>query len=142
LETCVRWKESSATWEKLPAIKEGYPVQAAEYAVVNKLVSEPAFQWWVPYTRKKRERIINKIKTRYLRREEKFGLPLPKSIKEALWIDRETNTTFWADAIKKEMTVILPAVKILEKGHAAPVGYRSIPCHMVFDIKLDFTRKA
>jgi Reverse transcriptase (RNA-dependent DNA polymerase) len=139
---CVRWKDGSTSWEKLSSLKDGYPVQVAEYATANKLVSEPAFQWWVPYTQKKRHRIIHQLKTRYLRREEKFGLPLPKSVKEALAIDRDTNTSFWSDAIKKEMSVILPAVKILEDGITAPVGYQMIPCHMVFDIKVDFTRKA
>jgi Reverse transcriptase (RNA-dependent DNA polymerase) len=40
------------------------------------------------------------------------------------------------------MKVILPAVKILDEGATAPIGYQQIPCHIVFYIKIDFTRKA
>lgn len=91
---------------------------------------------------KKRQRIIAKIKTRYFRKEQKFGIPLPKTVQEALQFDRESGTTYWFDAIKKEMGVILPAVKILEDGCNAPVGYQRIPCHVIFDVKMNFTRKA
>jgi Reverse transcriptase (RNA-dependent DNA polymerase) len=138
----VRWKDGTVSWERLASMKDGYPVQVAEYAVTNKIATEPVFSWWVPYTLKKRESIINQLKTRYLRREEKSGITLPKSVKEALTLDKETDTTYWGNAIRKEMAVILPAVKILDEGVGAPVGYQEMPCHMVFDVKVDFTRKA
>ena len=34
------------------------------------------------------------------------------------------------------------AFKILENGEILPVGYTKINCHIIFDIKPDFTRKA
>jgi hypothetical protein len=40
------------------------------------------------------------------------------------------------------MAKIIPAVDILESGARPPVGYQEIPCHIVFNIKMDFTRKA
>jgi Reverse transcriptase (RNA-dependent DNA polymerase) len=67
---------------------------------------------------------------------------IPKSVREALDIDSETGTTFWTDAIRKEMSVILPAMKILDRDAKPPIGYQEVPCHMVFDVKIDFTRKA
>jgi Reverse transcriptase (RNA-dependent DNA polymerase) len=138
----VRWKDGSTQWVRLADLKESNPVELAEYAVGNKLVNEPAFQWWVPYTIKKRDRIISKIKTRYLRKEQKFGIELPKTVQDAMRLDQESNTTLWQDAIKKEMKVIMPAVKILDEGAPPPIGFQQIPCHIVFDVKLDFTRKA
>ena len=76
---------------------------------------------------------------------------MPKSVKEALEIDRATNTDFWRKAINKEM----PKVKIawaVHDGHMPQemrdgktkdfVGYQEIGCHMVFNIKMDFTWKA
>jgi hypothetical protein len=66
---------------------------------------------------------------------------LPKTVPEALRLD-DTNNTLWQDAIKKEMKIIMPAVKILEEGTISPIGYQQIPCHIVFDVKMDFTRKA
>jgi Reverse transcriptase (RNA-dependent DNA polymerase) len=129
------------SWERLVDIKEGYPIQLAEYAVANRIATEPAFSWWVADTLKKRERILS-IKTRYMRREEKLRIPLPKSVRDALQLDEVSNTTHWADAIRKEISVIFPAVRILDEGQQPPVGYQVTPCHMVFDIKSDFTRKA
>jgi Reverse transcriptase (RNA-dependent DNA polymerase) len=117
-------------------------VELAEYAVGNKLAHEPAFNWWVPFTMKKRDRIIAKVKTRYLRKEQKFGIDLPKSVQDAFRMDQENNNTLCQDAIKKEMKVILPAVKILDEGARSPIGFQQIPCHIVFDVKIDFTRKA
>jgi hypothetical protein len=35
------------------------------------------------------------------------------------------------------------AFNILPDGHAAPIGYQKIPCHMIYDVKMeDFRRKA
>lgn len=138
---CVQWKDGSSSWMKLSDLKESKPLEVAEYALANKLLSEPAFVWWAPYVLKKRQRIISKIKTRYFRKEQKFGIALPKTVQEALQLDRESGTTYWYDAIKKEMGQILPAVKILEEDEKAPVGYQKIPCHVIFDVKMVFTRK-
>jgi len=40
------------------------------------------------------------------------------------------------------MTHIHPAFRVLEEGEATPVGSQWIPCHMVFNIKVDFSHKA
>jgi Reverse transcriptase (RNA-dependent DNA polymerase) len=139
---CVPWRDGSMTWERMVEIKEGYLVELAEYVVANQLQGEPAFEWWVPQVLKRKEQLIAQVKTRYLRKDEKFGIPLPKSVREALQYDQESESTYWADAIKKEMAVILPAVRILPPDQRVPVGYQEIPCHMIFDIKSDFQRKA
>jgi hypothetical protein len=97
----VRWKDSTTSWIDFKDLKEYNPVDVADYAVSNKLVSEPAFKWWVPYTLKKCDRILSNIKTRYLQRAQKFGIIIPKSVKDALQIDEDTGTTFWSDAINK-----------------------------------------
>jgi hypothetical protein len=72
----------------------------------------------------------------------KYGIRLPKNLEEAYEIDRETNTDFWHQAIVKEMTNNAVAFKFLEDGQQAPIGSQWIPCHMIFDIRPDFTRKA
>jgi Reverse transcriptase (RNA-dependent DNA polymerase) len=40
------------------------------------------------------------------------------------------------------MSVIMPAMKILPETSSPPIGSQDIPCHMIFDVKVDFTRKA
>jgi hypothetical protein len=141
-QLCVRWNDDSTTWVPLKDLKDSNPIEVAEYAVSMKLVSEPAFAWWVPYTIKKRDRIIKAVKKRYFRRLQKYGIELPKDVKRALEIDQETGTTFWRDAIKKEMKAVAKAFEIQDEGAPDPVGYKLITLHMVFDIKPDFTRKA
>lgn len=37
---------------------------------------------------------------------------------------------------------MMPAFKFLEDEEEVPIGYQSIKCHMIFDVKMDLTRKA
>jgi hypothetical protein len=92
----VLWKEGSTTWETLRDLKESNPIEVAEYAVANDLSEEPAFAWWVPFTLKKRDKIVASIRTRAKHRKKdfKFGIELPRTIQRALQIDKETGMTF------------------------------------------------
>ena len=56
----VEWKDGGSNWIPLKDIKESNPIEVAEYAVANKLVSEPAFAWWVPKFIKRRDRNVFK----------------------------------------------------------------------------------
>ena len=105
----VLWKDGSSSWVPLKDLKESHPVQVAEYALVNKIVEEPAFAWWVTKVLRKRDRIIRKVKSRYWMRTHKYGVLVPKSVEEALRVDKETGTDLWRNAIAKEMKNIEPA---------------------------------
>jgi hypothetical protein len=79
----------------------------------------------------------------------KFGLKLPHSVQEALQIDEETGTKFWRRAIEKEMKNVMPAFEKWDNGTIEDIqngkkliGYQEVFCHIVFDIKVNFTRKA
>ena len=45
----MQWRDGSVSWEKLADLKASNPVEVTEYVVVNHLVEEPAFKWWVPH---------------------------------------------------------------------------------------------
>lgn len=150
-QVLVEWKDESTTWIDLKDVKEANPIELAEYAVASRIDDEPAFAWWVPYTLKKRERIISKVKAKYWRTTHKYGVRLPKRADEALKIDRETGTKFWETAMNKEMKKAQVAYE--EVPNCTPVearanqvpeltGFQEISCHLVFDVKMDFTRKA
>ena len=64
-ELLVQWKDGSTNWIALKDLKESYPVQVTEYSVGASILMEPAFAWWVPYTLKKRNRIVAKVKSKY-----------------------------------------------------------------------------
>jgi hypothetical protein len=69
-------------------------------------------------------------------------IQVPKTTEEALKIDEATSTDFWIKAIEKEMKKVITAFRFLEPGEEAPIGSKWIPCHIIFDIKMDLTRKA
>ena len=77
----------NTTWVALKDIKEAYPVQLLEYALAGKISMEPVFAWWVPHTLKKRNRIIVKVKSKYWLSNHKFGIKVPKNMKQAIELD-------------------------------------------------------
>jgi Reverse transcriptase (RNA-dependent DNA polymerase) len=144
-EILVQWKDSSSTWVALKDMKNSYPVQLAEYAIASRIAEEPAFAWWVPFTLRKRNRIIAKIKSKYWVRTHKFGIKIPKNALEAKAIDLENGDTLWWDAICKEMRNVRPAFETWDKSvEEIPVGYQQVRCHLIFDVKMgeNFRRKA
>ena len=42
-EVCIQWKYGSSTWNQFKDVKESFPIQLAEYAVLNQITDEPAF---------------------------------------------------------------------------------------------------
>jgi hypothetical protein len=90
---------------------------------------------------RRKDRIIQKVKSKYWSRTHKFGVELPKTVAEALRIDARTGTRLWQDAIEKEMKNVMPAFEFVEDD-VVPTFYKHIDCHMIFDIKMDLTRKA
>ncbi|KAI2509503.1 Reverse transcriptase (RNA-dependent DNA polymerase) [Fragilaria crotonensis] len=141
----VSWKDGSSDWLPLKDLKDAYPVQVAEYAV------EPVFNWWVHTVLRKPNRIVAKVK-RYWQMTHKFGIRVPKTVEEALTIDEETGTYLWRKAlVGKEMTKVNVAWKSADGITPAQartgkeplmIGFQEIHCHVIFDVKMDFTRKA
>ena len=143
-EFCVSWKDGSTNWVAIRDLKESYALELAEYAVNNRLEKEEAFSWWLPYVLKKRKAIISKLKSKYWQRTHKYGIRVPKTVAEALQIDKEEGNTMWADAIEKEMKKIRPSFQLYSGDTKDLIGYQEITTHFIFDIKLgeNFRRKA
>lgn len=127
-------------------LKETHPTELAEFECAQGLQKAPAFNWWVPQVLKKRELIISKVKTRnarYVKRNEKFGIKMPKNMKEAKALEKENSNTLWQDAISKELADISVAFKLLENCEVIPRGSQIIKCHMIFDVDMEeFCQKA
>ena len=97
------------------------------------------------YTIQKR-RHIKPVKSKYWEKTTKYGIRIPKTVKEAIDIDKGNGDTLWQDAIHDEMNII--RLKALEEYHGDPtldlIGFQQITGHLVFDVKLgeNFRRKA
>ena len=72
----VNWKDGTQSWIPLKDIKESYPIEVAEFAKSRGIEGEPAFAWWVPFTLKKRDKIVSavvaKVKRSHISMELKF----------------------------------------------------------------------
>ena len=102
-------------------IRGAVPFKVNEYTKANKIDTEPAFAWWVPY--------IPKTHTKY-------GIPVPKTSHKALAIDQENGNNAWSDAIKKEMQNIAPDFKIKAKDKRIRNKYKYVGFYMVYKIKI------
>jgi len=139
----VKFTSGREQWMQLKDLKEINPVEVAEYVAARGLVEEVAFQWWVPYTLRKKASIIAAVKGRAVKRKtHKYGVRVPASISEAFDIDEENGNTLWQDALALEMNSIGAAIRILPDGRPAPPGYSKASGHIIFDVKMNLRRKA
>ena len=97
----AEWKDGTKTWVPLKYMKQLYPVQVAEYSESNKLMSEPTFAWWTPFTLKKREQIFGAVKAHLNKKTHKYGVLVPNMVKEAYMLNKEAGNTLWRDSISK-----------------------------------------
>jgi hypothetical protein len=77
--------------------------------------------------------MVSKVKTHYHKRTHKYGIEIPKSVKDVLNLDPQSGTYFLREAIAKETNNFMPAFKF-RKEDQVPSGYTNIDCHMLFDI--------
>ena len=138
----IDWIDGSQSWIPLHRIKQSNPIETAEYAVSRSLQNEPAFAWWVNHTLKKRDHFISKLKTVVKNKQLKYGLRVPRNVSEAYEIDKANGNDYWDAAIKKELSKVIIAFKLLQPDEPIPVGSTKIPYHIIFDVKFDLTRKA
>ena len=61
-ELCCKWKDGSTSWQNLSGLKESHPLQVAQFAFSVQITDEPAFNWWVSWVLKKRDRIVSQVK--------------------------------------------------------------------------------
>jgi hypothetical protein len=112
------------------------------YAIARNIGEEPAFAWWVPYILRKRDVIILAVNSRVCKTSHKYGIEVPSSVRHAIEIDQRNKNTLWQNALAKEMGNVCVAFEILDRNAKAPPGWYKASGHIIFDLKMDFTRKA
>ena len=122
-------------------MKESHPVEVAEYARARGIDKEPAFEWWVLHTLKKRQVILAALKKRIRKTTHKYGIELPTSVDHAYELDRKNGNNLWKEALEMELYNIGVAFEILEHGKTAPAGYTKVSGHLIWSVKMDFTRR-
>ena len=65
-------------------LKNAEPLLLAEYTKAMRIHNEPAFLWWVPHILRKKSRFVSKVKSLMHKNNLKFGIVVPRNIKQAL----------------------------------------------------------
>ena len=79
-QTTVGWKFNvkqrygTTTWVSLKDLKESNAIEVEEYVTPRNIQDEPAFSWWVPYTLRKRDRIIAGVNSRVRKSSHKYRI--------------------------------------------------------------------
>ena len=146
-KSTVEWKllvtfnNGTEEWIPLKIMKQSNPVEVAEFAVARGINEETAFAWWAPFTLRSRNHIISSVAAGIRQISHKYGVEIPRSIKESFDIDAKNGNTFWRDSLKKEMTDITVAFDILEKNQDLPPGYTKASGHLIRDVIMTLERK-
>ena len=147
MEVLVKWDTGEPTWEPLNVIKTDDPVTVAAYVKKKNLEDNPYWKWAKKYT-KSPHRFIRYTTQMAMAKKRagpkyKFGIKVPRTIKEALTLDKENGDTLWKQALDKEMNKIRDFKVFSEaKNGKPPPDYKRITCHVIFDAKHDGRRKA
>ena len=80
------------------------------------------------------------MKARVKKRTRKYGLSIPPTVEEAYKLDKQNGDSHWRDVVMKEMENI--AFRVLDPSERVSVRHSRLKVYLVFDIKLDLTRKA
>ena len=137
-----KWKDQSESWVKMSELKESHPVETAEFAKSRGIDDESASTWWVPHMLRKRKAIISAMKTRLRKTTHKYGTEIPASVDHTMEVDRKNGNAMWRDALAFEMFNVRVVFEILEEDQSAPTGWKKASGHLIWDVKMDFTRKA
>ena len=72
----------------------------------------------------------------------KYGIEIPRDVEHVHEIDARNGNILWRDALKKEMYNVGVVFEILDEGSHVPHGWKQVTGQLVWDVKMDFTRKA
>ena len=76
-----------------------------------------------------------------MKKTHKFCIEIPKTVAKDHDIDKNFGNTLWADEIAKEIKNVKIAFDIMPDGDRLLNGYKQIPCHMIFDVKMEYFRR-
>ena len=71
----------------------------------------------------------------------KYGIKVSETAEKSHRLDRENGNNVWTDTIAQEMKNVSIAFSMLEEGVKPPPVYKYVRGRIIFDVKMDFTRK-
>ena len=87
--------------------------------------------------------MVSSIKiNKKIRKRKKFGIVVHISLEEIKQLNIENGNDFWERAVKKEIDKVRVAFILLENDEKPLISIKLINYHIIFDVKMDLTRKA
>jgi hypothetical protein len=88
--------------------------------------------------------MVHKASTSSTGIKYKFGIQVPKGIKNAFNLDKKNGNNLWEEAIHTELKQLTyyETFIVLNSGEDITKEYQKIPYHIVFDVKHDLRQKA
>ena len=150
LDVYVKWAGyDTPTWEPMEVIKKDDPVTLAMYAKENELLDQVRWKWAKRYTRRSKlftrmYRNVMASKRKKCGIKYKFGVRIPRTLKEAYELDKLNGNTYWEDAIKREVGLLVDEYSTFRKTTDDDnlKEYQCIKLIWVFDVKFDGRRRA
>jgi hypothetical protein len=135
------------SWEPLSHMKRADPISCAMYAKDKKLLDTAGWKWARKIRTMDSNRLIRlgrhicKVSRNDIK--HKFGVRVPRHVKEALALDRQNGNTLWKEAIDREIHQLIDfeTFRILKRNEKAPTDYTRVPLIICFDVKHDGRRK-
>ena len=108
------------TWEQMTTIRKDDLIKLSIYARNRKLDYQDGWRWArkILKNNKKFSRTVKLLKGQIKHGPKyKFGICVPRNIKEALMLEKMTGTTFWKDAMQTKIQQLLQfkTFKILKR---------------------------
>ena len=70
----VNWADGSESWITIKDTKEAHPFNLTKFSKVRNISDNLTFALWVPYTMRKRDIILSKVKDRIFKTTHKHGI--------------------------------------------------------------------
>ena len=149
----VQWEDGSQTYEPLQLMIQDDPITLAIYARKNNLLKTPGWKRLshiaqdIAKERSELKRVVKNYNIMKGKRGKgpiyKFGIQIPRNVKEAYELDAKNGNTKWQDAMQEEVDSLLQFSTFIDKGLINFLeGYKKIIVHFVFDVKHDLRHKA
>jgi Reverse transcriptase (RNA-dependent DNA polymerase) len=144
----VHWEDGSQTWEPLKILIADDPVSVAAYGKSVGLLDQPGWKRLKRIARRENhfKRMVKHSKIAPSRNVPlyKFGIELPRTIKDVFRIDEKNHNRRWRTACDLEIELLKSYQTFHDLGKHAPTpkGYKHIRLHWVFDVKEDGRHRA
>ena len=73
------------------------PIEVAKFSTAHGISDKTNFAWWVPYTLRKRDKIISAFNAWLKLTTHKYGVDIPHSVKYSYALDTKNGKIIWQD---------------------------------------------